>query len=283
MQLKLNIGMFCALLWSIFGERCNYYKELVKFHRILDRKECFTIRDPYTKQICTRITWAIINDGQSFFSQNPVALDFAQGRSFQFSVLCLESITDAVRNALPIQRATFPKQWTTSAFPKQAVGGQQIQSQHQLPLVPPPAGWPMSPSKPPGQQGSPKQAAPKDIRLQKIRLLMDPCLLKYNDCIDLLAILTSSGKRMGDLPLLPQYCTPMGTPLLCWNNVLGHCFRGKRCKFFKGHIRKGDVMDEFAGNVVGCISKGVVYYTGLPQEGTSPGEKQKSVKATADA
>jgi hypothetical protein len=168
------------------------------------------------------------------------------------------------------------------AFPEHTVGGQQIQSQHQMPSVPPPAGWPMSPSKPPGQQGSQKRAAPKDIHHQKIRLLMDPYILKYNNYINLLAILTSSGKRMGDLPTLPQYCTPTGTPLLCWNNVLGRCFRGKRCKFFNGHLRKSNVTDEFADNVVDCISKGVVYYTGLTQGGTSPGEKRKSVEGTMD-
>jgi hypothetical protein len=63
MQLKLNIGTFCALLWAIFGDHCNYYKELFKLHQILDREECFTIRDTFNKVICTRITWAIIDDG----------------------------------------------------------------------------------------------------------------------------------------------------------------------------------------------------------------------------
>jgi hypothetical protein len=274
MQLKLKVGMFCALLWSHFGEQCNYYKELVKLHRILDCKECSMIRDAYTKEICARITWAIIDDGKSFFGQNTVALDFAPGTTFQFAVPCLESITDAVHKALPIQHATFSKQWTTLAFPEQAVGGQHIQSQQQMPSIPPPAGWPTSPSKPPGQQGSQKWAAPKDICHQKIRLLMDPYLLKCNNYINLLAILTSAGKRMGDLPSLPQYCTPTGTPLLCWNNVLGHCSRGIRCKFFKGHVSKGNVTDEFADNIVNCTSKGVVYYTNLPQGGTSTGEKK---------
>ncbi len=43
MQLKLNIGTFCALLRALFGDHCDYYKELVKLHQILDREECFTI------------------------------------------------------------------------------------------------------------------------------------------------------------------------------------------------------------------------------------------------
>ncbi len=40
---KLSIGTYCALLWSLFGKKCDYYKELLKIHRILDREECFTI------------------------------------------------------------------------------------------------------------------------------------------------------------------------------------------------------------------------------------------------
>ena len=39
MQLKLNIGTFWALLWALFGDHCDYYKELIKLHRILDREE----------------------------------------------------------------------------------------------------------------------------------------------------------------------------------------------------------------------------------------------------
>jgi hypothetical protein len=52
MQLKLNIGSYCALLWSIFGEQCNYYCKLLKLYRILDREECFTVWDAYTREIC---------------------------------------------------------------------------------------------------------------------------------------------------------------------------------------------------------------------------------------
>jgi len=29
-DLKLNIGTYCVLLWLIFGDQCDYYKELLK-------------------------------------------------------------------------------------------------------------------------------------------------------------------------------------------------------------------------------------------------------------
>jgi hypothetical protein len=91
MDLKLNIGIYCGLLWSLFGDHCNYYCELLKIYCILDREECFTIRTAYTKEVCARITWAIINDGCSFFGHNPVASNFASGTNFQFSTPHLEA------------------------------------------------------------------------------------------------------------------------------------------------------------------------------------------------
>jgi hypothetical protein len=93
MDLKLNIGTYCGLLWALLGDHCDYYKELLSF----------TIRNAYTKEVCARITWAIIDDGRSFFGRNPVASDFAPGSNFQFSTSYLEGITDAIQNAIPIQ------------------------------------------------------------------------------------------------------------------------------------------------------------------------------------
>ena len=35
-KLKLNIGTYCGLLWSLVGEHCDYCKELLKIYRVLD-------------------------------------------------------------------------------------------------------------------------------------------------------------------------------------------------------------------------------------------------------
>ena len=45
MDLKLNIGTYCGLLWTIFGNHCNYYKELLKIYHILDCEDFFTIQN----------------------------------------------------------------------------------------------------------------------------------------------------------------------------------------------------------------------------------------------
>ena len=156
-QGKLNIGTHCALIWALLEDQCDYYKELVKLHHILDKEECFTIHDAYTMKICARITWAIIDDGWSFFGKSPVSSDFSPGTPFQFSISCLDSITDAVRNALPVQRATFLKHWTTPVQQEPPAAGRQTQrGQHEMPTNPPPVGWATTPQhQQGGQQGSP--------------------------------------------------------------------------------------------------------------------------------
>jgi hypothetical protein len=101
-DLKLNIGMYYGLLWTIFGNHCDYYKEVLKIYCILNREECFTIQNAYTREICAWIMCAIVDEGRSFFWQNPVASDFAPGTMFNFSTCLLEGIMDSVRNAIPI-------------------------------------------------------------------------------------------------------------------------------------------------------------------------------------
>jgi hypothetical protein len=128
MDLKLNIRTYCGLLCTIFGDHCDYYRELLKIYCILDRKECFPIWQAYTKEVHACITWAIVDNGRSFFG-NPVASDFAAGTTFNFSVSYLEGIMDAVRNANPIQQESFPQEWLSQST---------ADSPYCMPLVGPP-------------------------------------------------------------------------------------------------------------------------------------------------
>ncbi len=95
-ELKLNIGTYCGLLWSLLGENCDYYKELLKIYCVLDCQECFSIRKAYTKEVYARITWAILDDGRSFLGQTVVAVDFSQGAGGPCATSYLKAITDSV-------------------------------------------------------------------------------------------------------------------------------------------------------------------------------------------
>jgi hypothetical protein len=201
-----------------------------------------------------------------------VALDFTPGSTFLFSTSYLEGITDLVRNASAIQRATFPRKWASQA-PPLAPYGQSPQAGT------PPTQWPTPAAAPQpaasGEKLGGQHQVREDIHHPKIRSMMDPYLRKFNNFVSLSDILTSPGKQMSDLPTIPKYCHPMGQSFLCWNSVLGKCFRGARCKFSKGYVSKGESMDDFANAIIECIGKGVVYYTNIPATQGSPDSKRK--------
>ncbi len=221
--------------------------------------------------MCACITWPIVDNRRSFFGQTPVASDFAAGTSFDFSVIW-------IHNANPIQRATFPRKWLSHSIADS-------------PYSVPPAGQPPNywgnlapmPALAPASSPCPAPSTPKkDTRNPKIKLLMDPYLKCYNNFLNLLEILTSLGKGMTDLPSLPQYCQPTGQPFLGWNSILGKCFWGAGCKYFKGPLKKGDATDTFVDAISECISKGVLYYTNLPAGASLPRSKQKGGGATPE-
>jgi hypothetical protein len=221
------------------------------------------------------MTWAIVDNGWSFFG---LASDFAVGLIFNFLVSYLEGITDAILNANPIQRATFPREWLSLST--------SDSSYSVPPAGTPPIHWgnpPTAMAQAPASAPRPAPSTPKEDRQHpKIKLLMDQYLKRYNNFLNLLEILTSLGKRMMDLPSLPQYCQPTGQPFLCWNSVLGKCFRGARCKYLKGHLKKGEATDAFVDAISECTSTGVVYYTNLSTGASSPRYKWKSGGATPE-
>jgi hypothetical protein len=67
-KLRLSVNTFCALIWMLFGNKCDYYKGLLEVAKTLNQQEVHIIRESFTADICQRITWAILTDGHSFFN-----------------------------------------------------------------------------------------------------------------------------------------------------------------------------------------------------------------------
>ena len=78
----MNVNTFCALLYTLFGEQCGYYGALLCIRNCLDNVGVFNIREAYTADICYQISWAIINDRRSFFSQVMILTDFDKDKIF---------------------------------------------------------------------------------------------------------------------------------------------------------------------------------------------------------
>ncbi len=192
-----------------------------------------------------------------------VAADFAPGARGPRATSYLEAITDSVRNANLIQRATFPREWLPQAAPLphyQAPPSGAPPTNWTPPSGAPPTNWATPPGGAPGstQPSNPRNPKKSDPRHPKIKQLMDPYLKRYNNYVNLSDILTASGKRMNDLPTLPQYCSVKGDSFICWNSVLGSCLRGRRCRFARGHVKQGDATDAHAATSLSLTNLGPV-------------------------
>jgi hypothetical protein len=51
-DLKQNISTYMALLWVLFGDRCDYYHNIYKIHAIMDL--------PEVQQLCSKFTPEIV-------------------------------------------------------------------------------------------------------------------------------------------------------------------------------------------------------------------------------
>jgi len=63
---KQNIVTYKALLWVLFGDRCDYFINLNKIHDMMDLPEVQQLCQKFSPEICCRISWAIIDDGRSY-------------------------------------------------------------------------------------------------------------------------------------------------------------------------------------------------------------------------
>ena len=82
-ELRHSVNTFCTLLWTLFGEECNYYEGMLEIVKTLDLQEVHVICDSFTADICRGITWAILTDGRSFFNTVIVEAQFRRTERFK--------------------------------------------------------------------------------------------------------------------------------------------------------------------------------------------------------
>ena len=98
------------------------------------------------------------------FEQNPVALNFAPGAQFYFSLSLLKGIMDTIHNALVIQLATFLREWLSLEAPE---------PMYNTPCTPAPPGLPSTRWPAPAPAPSPPalaQSKREDTHHPKLRL-----------------------------------------------------------------------------------------------------------------
>jgi hypothetical protein len=66
-ELKLDLGTFCALLWVLFGEKCDFFDNCYALFTMLDSESVTANAHNFTPTICRQITWAILNNSRQYF------------------------------------------------------------------------------------------------------------------------------------------------------------------------------------------------------------------------
>ncbi len=112
-DVKFNITMFCAFLWTLFGDKCDYYKEVLKVLQVLESADVYAMRELYSMEVCRHIIWTILHEGHRFFDKKLLSTAFTLGRMVEYP-MCLLNILDEVHNAEMIQRSTYPQAWLTN-------------------------------------------------------------------------------------------------------------------------------------------------------------------------
>jgi hypothetical protein len=110
-----------ALLWVLFGDRCDYYRNIYKIHAIMDLADVQQLCTKFTPEIVQRITWAIIDDGKSFFNTVLTQQDFDGRGVIVFPQSFLAGVLENVHFCNPIQRGNFPAEWLAQSRTERAM------------------------------------------------------------------------------------------------------------------------------------------------------------------
>jgi hypothetical protein len=183
----------------------------------------------------------------------------------------------SIKHGIKIQQHNFPPEWGTPEpqyhnplalyYPGKTGGGgyQPLVP----PAIPPPGLFQPPPPRTPTQPCNWCPANWVNERHPKIAAVMEPLLMKYQGRCSMSNILTSGNKRCDSLPRLDAY--PGG---VCWIHSIATCPYGANCSFAAGHVKKGEITDPLADEVVGATQAGVTELVNKPCT-TSPLRKCK--------
>jgi hypothetical protein len=97
-DMKLNIASFCALLWALFGNEGNYYREVMKVLQVLDSRGGYAMRSAYMPEICRHILWVVLHEERQFLNKKLLSTAFMPEKTVLYPMSLL-NILDKVLNA----------------------------------------------------------------------------------------------------------------------------------------------------------------------------------------
>ena len=269
-ELLRCIGTYCALLHSLFGPKCAFYKHCYAIWETMNSDLVYEQRHLFTVLFCRQIVWAFIAESRVYFSQRLTEEDFSgiPPDEIQYPRSQLIAILPNVRDLTPIIRSSFPAAWypaghhsaTATPPPLRSVAGS---GQAPVQAVVAPGG--ATPTVVSGiTTGSTRAARPpvtirtSDIN-PKIKAVMEPYIEKHKG-VWLSALLTHCNITIEDLPI-PASMAAGHT--VCYNFILGKC-NVDNCQH--EHVHANEVTDDFAADLLAKLRPGITEFmaNGLP-------------------
>lgn len=274
------IGTYCALLYTLFGPRCVFYRQCYALWTEMNSDLVHAQRDDFSALYCRQIVWAVLMESRIYFSQRLSVEDFLNVHpdDVKFPRSNLHKVVTQVRDMEPIVRSSFPAAWypagtgrapTVALANNPSVGtGAPVQS-----ISAPATGAPSVVSgltaATPRTPRPPVTIRATDVH-PRIKTVMEPCIAK-NKGVWLGAMLNHLNITIDDLPRLPPDVSGAGS--LCYNFILGHC-KMEGCQHEHAHAR--DLTDEFVTDLLAKLKPGIDEFTtnGLP-----PGTRRRHTRS----
>ena len=268
-DLKAVVGTFCALLWTFFGDNCEYFKKCFEIYMCMDSDTVSEKWHFFTPSLCRQIVWAIINDGREYFSQTMLPSKFevppSAVRNIQYPISSLEELIRPIRTQSPIIHANFPSQWLPRAreTPRATayVGGDTappVQMVSHTSSTGATSVRSTTSSITGAVSTTPTNTTKHTIRQKDIHPVIKAAMLPYYSRVGRLQItriMALADATWDDMPRLQKYVTNE-TNSLCYNYVLGKC-NPKFCTHKSGHAAVADVTDDFANTVCTLLQPGL--------------------------
>jgi hypothetical protein len=145
-ELKFNIAIFMLLVWVLFGSECDYYKGLQQVYNTFEMKEIGLLKASFTPKHCHWVTWAILDDGRSYFDNVKTTPAFQGPDQIVFPQLYIIDISRNIRYATPVEQVNFPEEWKrrvqlTQKTPGGKAPGGNVSQQHISGNLKSPAGY----------------------------------------------------------------------------------------------------------------------------------------------
>jgi hypothetical protein len=115
-ELWLALDTFCALIWTLFDRKCNYYKALVTLRLIFMAKTVQALWKQFTPYTIRSYFWAIIDNRCNYLGKQLLEQHFALWTP-KFPTSLLDDILYDVRFQCPLIRNNFPEAWKPPPTP----------------------------------------------------------------------------------------------------------------------------------------------------------------------